>query len=116
MNHNRILGRHVFEINEDIGHTNWSPKTPWQCHTTFITQKSSLGSPPRHQIARHCRDLGMTVLALDDLSGGFAANVPQGVTFIEGAASDFAKCFVEHSRKYQVKVIASWETKACNLK
>ena len=48
--------------------------------------------------ARHCHDLGMTVLALDDLSGGFAANVPQGVTFIEGAASDFANRFVEHSR------------------
>jgi hypothetical protein len=27
----------------------------------------------------------MTVLALDDLSGGFPANVPEGVTFIEGA-------------------------------
>lgn len=114
MNHNLILGRHVFEINEDVGHTNWSPKTPG----SVIPRSSpkSLGSPLRHQIARHCRDLGMTVLALDDLSGGFAANVPQGVTFIEGAASDFAKCFVEHSRKYQVKVIASWETKACNLK
>ena len=30
----------------------------------------------------------MTVLALDDLSGGFPANVPEGVTFIEGAIND----------------------------
>ncbi|CAK9041612.1 unnamed protein product [Durusdinium trenchii] len=35
-------------------------------------------------VARHCSDLGMRVLALDDLSGGFRANVPEGVTFIQG--------------------------------
>ena len=33
---------------------------------------------------RHCSDLGMRVLALDDLSGGFRATVPEGVTFIQG--------------------------------
>ena len=37
---------------------------------------------------RHCRDLGMTVLALDDLSGGFQANVPEAVTFIKGDIRD----------------------------
>lgn len=35
-------------------------------------------------VARHCRDLGMTVVALDDLSGGFQSNVPAGVIFVEG--------------------------------
>lgn len=46
----------------------------------------SLKPPPFRWCSwRHCRDLGMTVLALDDLSGGFPANVPEGVTFIEGA-------------------------------
>lgn len=35
-------------------------------------------------VAAHCRDLGMKVVALDDLSGGFSANLPKGVTFVEG--------------------------------
>eukprot|EP00441_Pelagodinium_beii_P038306 CAMPEP_0197626310 /NCGR_PEP_ID=MMETSP1338-20131121/5339_1 /TAXON_ID=43686 ORGANISM="Pelagodinium beii, Strain RCC1491" /NCGR_SAMPLE_ID=MMETSP1338 /ASSEMBLY_ACC=CAM_ASM_000754 /LENGTH=424 /DNA_ID=CAMNT_0043196843 /DNA_START=33 /DNA_END=1307 /DNA_ORIENTATION=+ len=39
-------------------------------------------------VARHCRDLGMTVLAMDDLSGGFQSNVPPGVTFIQGDIKD----------------------------
>lgn len=39
-------------------------------------------------VARHCRDLGMNVLAMDDLSGGFKSNVPSGVTFIRGDIKD----------------------------
>lgn len=39
-------------------------------------------------VAAHCRDLGMKVVALDDLSGGFRANIPEGVTFIEGDIKD----------------------------
>jgi phosphoglycerate dehydrogenase-like enzyme len=31
-------------------------------------------------VARHCANYGMTVIAVDDLSGGFTANIPGGVT------------------------------------
>eukprot|EP00434_Breviolum_minutum_P020863 symbB.v1.2.018403.t2/scaffold1435.1/size118962/8 len=55
-------------------------------------------------VARHCRDLGMTVLALDDLSGGFAANVPQGVTFIEGDIRD-AELLDGIFRQYEVQYV-----------
>ncbi|KAF4720405.1 hypothetical protein FOZ62_008038 [Perkinsus olseni] len=34
-------------------------------------------------VATHCRDLGMKVVAIDDLSGGFTSNVPSGVTFVK---------------------------------
>jgi UDP-glucose 4-epimerase len=33
-------------------------------------------------------DLGMDVVVLDDLSGGFADNVPEGATFVEGSILD----------------------------
>lgn len=39
-------------------------------------------------VAQHCRDLGMTVVALDDLSGGFKANLPDGVNFVKGDIKD----------------------------
>ena len=39
-------------------------------------------------VARHCRDAGHEVVVLDDLSGGFADQVPDGVRFIEGSISD----------------------------
>lgn len=35
-------------------------------------------------VADHCLGLGMQVVAVDDLSGGFLSNVPQGVTFVKG--------------------------------
>eukprot|EP00931_Biecheleriopsis_adriatica_P049335 TRINITY_DN28539_c0_g1_i1.p1 TRINITY_DN28539_c0_g1~~TRINITY_DN28539_c0_g1_i1.p1 ORF type:complete len:431 (+),score=87.50 TRINITY_DN28539_c0_g1_i1:76-1368(+) len=39
-------------------------------------------------VARHCRDLGMKVIAMDDLSGGFKSNIPPGVMFIQGDIKD----------------------------
>jgi len=34
-------------------------------------------------VAEHCLRQGMNVVALDDLSGGFAENIPTGATFLE---------------------------------
>eukprot|EP00927_Polykrikos_kofoidii_P061916 TRINITY_DN56743_c0_g1_i1.p1 TRINITY_DN56743_c0_g1~~TRINITY_DN56743_c0_g1_i1.p1 ORF type:complete len:477 (+),score=95.21 TRINITY_DN56743_c0_g1_i1:88-1518(+) len=39
-------------------------------------------------VARHCRDLGMSVIAIDDLSGGFKSNIPAGVEFLQGDIKD----------------------------
>jgi UDP-glucose 4-epimerase len=41
-------------------------------------------------VARHCLDLGHSVVAVDDLSGGFLENVPVGVEFRQGSVSDAA--------------------------
>lgn len=45
-------------------------------------------------VARHCLDLGMKVLALDDLSGGFRSNLPIGALFVQGDIKD--ALFLEH--------------------
>eukprot|EP01061_Rhynchopus_euleeides_P011213 TRINITY_DN20780_c0_g1_i2.p1 TRINITY_DN20780_c0_g1~~TRINITY_DN20780_c0_g1_i2.p1 ORF type:complete len:469 (+),score=175.45 TRINITY_DN20780_c0_g1_i2:112-1518(+) len=34
-------------------------------------------------VARWCRDLGMQVVGIDDLSGGFVENIPEGIDFIQ---------------------------------
>jgi len=39
-------------------------------------------------VVRACLDRGDTVVALDDLSGGFRENVPAGASFIEGSIND----------------------------
>jgi UDP-glucose 4-epimerase len=39
-------------------------------------------------VARHCVALGHKVLVLDDLSGGFRDNVPEGATFVQGSVTD----------------------------
>lgn len=39
-------------------------------------------------VADHCIAAGYHVIGLDDLSGGFAENVPDGVEFIEGSITD----------------------------
>ena len=39
-------------------------------------------------VARHCQYLGYEIVVLDDLSGGFRENVPEGVTFVEGSITD----------------------------
>ena len=39
-------------------------------------------------VAEHCLRLGMEVVGLDDLSGGFTENVPPGVTFVRGSVTD----------------------------
>ena len=54
-------------------------------------------------VAEHCRKLGMEVVGLDDLSGGFRENVPEGVNFIEGSITDHglvSRLFTEHRFKY----------------
>jgi UDP-glucose 4-epimerase len=39
-------------------------------------------------VARHCLDTGFEVLGVDDLSGGFIDNVPDGVVFRRGSIAD----------------------------
>jgi UDP-glucose 4-epimerase len=54
-------------------------------------------------VADRCLSLGMRVVGLDDLSGGFVENVPAGTTFVEGSvgdAADMARLFDQHSFKY----------------
>eukprot|EP00444_Apocalathium_aciculiferum_P049030 CAMPEP_0183516368 /NCGR_PEP_ID=MMETSP0371-20130417/14152_1 /TAXON_ID=268820 /ORGANISM="Peridinium aciculiferum, Strain PAER-2" /LENGTH=469 /DNA_ID=CAMNT_0025714087 /DNA_START=54 /DNA_END=1461 /DNA_ORIENTATION=- len=54
-------------------------------------------------VVRHCLDLGMRVVALDDLSGGFQPNVPEGALFIQGDIKDalmLDKLFQEHKFDY----------------
>ena len=41
-------------------------------------------------VARHCHELGHEVVAVDDLSGGFEANVPASATFKKGSITDTA--------------------------
>jgi UDP-glucose 4-epimerase len=50
-------------------------------------------------VAERCLDLGMEVVGFDDLSGGFAANVPKGARFVEGSVTDVPlveRLFREH--------------------
>ncbi|CAE7491295.1 unnamed protein product, partial [Symbiodinium sp. KB8] len=62
-----------------------SERSAAQGQTALVTGAAGfIGS----HVARHCRDLGMTVLAMDDLSGGFESNIPAGVTFIQGDIRD----------------------------
>lgn len=54
-------------------------------------------------VARHCLDLGMKVIAIDDLSGGFVSNVPEGATFIRADVKDammLDQIFKEHKIDY----------------
>ncbi len=39
-------------------------------------------------VARHCLELGHDVVVLDDLSGGFADQVPPGAVFVRGCITD----------------------------
>jgi UDP-glucose 4-epimerase len=39
-------------------------------------------------VAQHLLDAGHDVVVLDDLSGGYEANVPTGVTFVDGSVTD----------------------------
>jgi len=50
-------------------------------------------------VAQHCKALGYRVVGLDDLSGGFRENVPEGVKFVQGSVTDVelvARVFDEH--------------------
>ena len=53
--------------------------------TTLVTGAAGfIGS----HVVRHLLSAGHSVVALDDLSGGFVENVPSGATFIEGSVRD----------------------------
>jgi UDP-glucose 4-epimerase len=39
-------------------------------------------------VAKHLLDANREVVVLDDLSGGYLANVPEGATFVEGSVTD----------------------------
>jgi UDP-glucose 4-epimerase len=41
-------------------------------------------------VAKHCISLGHDVVVLDDLSGGFLDQVPEGARFVEGSITDHA--------------------------
>jgi len=54
-------------------------------------------------VAEHCLSLGLGVIGLDDLSGGFVENVPHGVTFVQGSVTDVPlvqRLFREHEFRY----------------
>jgi UDP-glucose 4-epimerase len=54
-------------------------------------------------VARHCLALGHEVTILDDLSGGFRDNIPEGALFVLGSISDqqlVQQLFAEHSFDY----------------
>lgn len=54
-------------------------------------------------VVRACLDRGDRVVALDDLSGGFRENLPEGATFVHGSINDAAlvnKLFAEHRFDY----------------
>lgn len=69
-------------------------------HTCLVTGAAGfLGS----HVAQHCVNLGMRVIGVDDLSGGFKANVPAGVEFHQGSVCDkqFVKAlFSRHEFDY----------------
>lgn len=54
-------------------------------------------------VARHCVNLGFETIVMDDLSGGFEDNVPQGSTFVKGSINDIDlvnRLFEEHKFDY----------------
>ena len=54
-------------------------------------------------VVRHCLDLGHQVVVLDDLSGGFADQVPAGAEFVQGSVTDSAlvdRLFEQHTFDY----------------
>lgn len=54
-------------------------------------------------VAEHCLRLGLRVIGVDDLSGGFESNIPQGVEFHRGSVCDkrfVQSLFAKHSIDY----------------
>jgi UDP-glucose 4-epimerase len=54
-------------------------------------------------VARHCKQMGHEVIAIDDLSGGFEDHIPDGVTFIKGSVTDerfISDLFANHKFDY----------------
>lgn len=68
--------------------------------STFVTGGAGfIGS----HVASHCLALGHQVVVLDDLSGGFRDQVPEGAVFIQGSVADAAlvkRLFAEHHFDY----------------
>lgn len=55
-------------------------------------------------VAEHCVKLGHRVVVLDDLSGGFVDNLPDGVVFIQGSITD-TKLIDSIFRQYRFKYV-----------
>lgn len=54
-------------------------------------------------VARHCLEMGHEVVVLDDLSGGFRDQVPEGACFVEGSITDqalLARLFDDHQFQF----------------
>lgn len=54
-------------------------------------------------VARHCLSLGHQVVVLDDLSGGFRDQMPEGACFVEGSITDvglLSRLFQQHHFDY----------------
>ena len=54
-------------------------------------------------VARHCLEMGHEVVVLDDLSGGFEDQVPDGAVFVKGSVVDndlIKSLFEEHRFDY----------------
>ena len=67
-----------------------------KCDTLVTGAAGFIGS----QVAEELVRAGRRVLALDDLSGGFAENVPAGAEFVRGSITDVAlvdRLFAEHA-------------------
>ena len=69
-------------------------------HTSLVTGGAGfIGS----HVANHCLARGDTVVVLDDLSGGFKDQVPEGAIFVEGSVTDhalLARLFDQHKFDY----------------
>jgi len=60
-------------------------------------------------VAAQCRDLGMKVVAMDDMSGGFESNIPEGVEFVKGDCQDallLQELFSKHKFTYVYHIAA----------
>lgn len=68
-------------------------------HTLITGGAGFIGS----HVAKNCVNLGHKVIILDDLSGGFKENIPEGVIFIQGSITNVelvSKIFTEYSIQY----------------
>src|SRR5579863_4975223 len=61
-------------------------------------------------VAEHCLRLGMEVVAVDDLSGGYLRNVPAGAKFVQGdlRSRDLVKSLWESGRFDYVYHLAAY--------
>jgi D-arabinose 1-dehydrogenase-like Zn-dependent alcohol dehydrogenase len=63
----------------------WHPRLGGHKQTVLVT---GAGGFIASHVAKHCKNYGMNVIAVDDLSGGFTTNIPGGVTFVQGDLKD----------------------------